>query len=120
MISLLPEDSTTVRITSRFDLKSAATQALAVGLTVCLILLGGLVYAQSVPHAAHHAHHKPATHATVLCSWMCAAGQVLEGSIFSLPPAGGLVSLLAQHIPDEPLTVTLPPSSSRGPPLLSS
>jgi hypothetical protein len=108
-----------VRITNRADLKSFAIRTVAATLAVCLILLSGLVYAQSVPHATHHAHHKAATHASVLCSWMCAAGQVLEGSAVFLPAAGGLVSVLALHILDEPLTVTLPSSSSRGPPTLS-
>jgi hypothetical protein len=102
-----------------FDLKSAAARALAGSLVVCLLLLSGLVYAQSVPHAAHEhssgAHHK-ATHATVLCTWMCAAGQVLEGTPFSLPPAGGLVARLTLHIPDEPFAVPVLTSTSRGPP----
>jgi hypothetical protein len=120
MILLFLRIPTTVRITSHADLKTAALRTVAASLAVCLILLSGLVYAQSVPHATHHAHHKAATHATVLCSWMCAAGQVLEGSTIFLPSAGGLVSVLAAHTLDEPLIVTLPSSSSRGPPTCSS
>lgn len=58
-----------------------ALRALALGLTLGLLALSGAVYAQTVPHALHHAHHQAATHATVLCAWMCAAGQALSGSL---------------------------------------
>lgn len=36
------------------------------------------MYPETVAHAAHHAHHKSATHSTALCTWMCAAGQAQE------------------------------------------
>ncbi len=49
-----------------------------VGLTASLLLLNGMVFAQTVEHAVHHARHQAATHATVLCSWMCAAGEILD------------------------------------------
>ena len=53
-------------------------QSLAVLLVLCLITVGGLASAQSISHESHHAHHHKAAHATVLCNWMCAAGQVLD------------------------------------------
>lgn len=34
--------------------------------------------APSVSHAAKHANHKPGTHTTGLCAWLCAAGQGVE------------------------------------------
>ena len=49
-------------------------------LVLCLLSVGGLAQAQSVEHAGHHAHHHAATHGTVLCSWMCAAGTILDDS----------------------------------------
>jgi hypothetical protein len=53
-------------------------QSLTVFLVLCLLVVGGLASAQSISHESHHAHHHKATHATVLCTWMCAAGQVLD------------------------------------------
>jgi hypothetical protein len=105
-----------VGLTKPFDSKAAGARVLATTLVLCLLVLSGLVYAQSVPHATHHAHHKPATHATVLCSWMCAAGQVLDGAPFSLPAVSGLVAILAVPVSDAPFAVALPSPASRGPP----
>ncbi len=46
------------------------TQRLAVGvLAAWLVLLSAAVYPQLAAHAAQHAHHNAATHATSLCSW---------------------------------------------------
>jgi hypothetical protein len=41
-------------------------------------VIGGLASAQSLSHESQHSHHQKATHSSVLCSWMCAAGQVLD------------------------------------------
>ncbi|HSA65745.1 MAG TPA: hypothetical protein VLE25_13735 [Nitrospira sp.] len=53
-------------------------ESLAVLLVFCLLAVGGLASAQSISHETHHARHHKATHSTVLCTWMCAAGQVLD------------------------------------------
>lgn len=53
-------------------------KSLAVVLVLCLLIIGGLGSAQAISHESHHAHHQKSTHATVLCAWMCAAGQVLD------------------------------------------
>ncbi|WP_447973585.1 hypothetical protein [Nitrospira sp. Kam-Ns4a] len=88
-------------------------------LAVCLLTVSGLAYGQMVQHAVQHAHHKAATHTTAICSWVCSAGQVLEGPAIPL------------HVAIGPLTVaSLPPgahwasavrvvSPSRGPPARS-
>lgn len=51
---------------------------LTTSLIVCILLVGGWAQAQAAEHAGHHAQHQAATHGTVLCSWMCAAGTVLD------------------------------------------
>ena len=56
-------------------------QALAAILALCILFVGGLASAQSITHESHHAHHQKATHDTVLCSWMCTAGQGWEGAV---------------------------------------
>jgi len=53
-------------------------QSVAIVLVLCLLAVGGLASAQSISHESHHAHHHKAAHGTVLCTWMCAAGQVLD------------------------------------------
>jgi len=94
-------------------------RSVAVGLTVCLLLLSGLVYPQTVAHAAHHAHHKAATHATVLCSWMCAAGQVCEGTAIIVQSDRSLVGVASVIAIQKPVSVLQPTAPSRGPPSLS-
>jgi hypothetical protein len=49
-------------------------KSIALFIIVCTLFLNGLVYAQTVEHESHHAHHQAATHSSVLCSWICAAG----------------------------------------------
>ncbi len=62
-----------------------ALKFVSVLLVCCVLSVGGLAQAQSVEHAGHHAHHQAATHGTVLCSWMCAAGQAGEAAAVFVP-----------------------------------
>jgi len=55
-------------------------RSLAGLLVLSILVVGGLASAQSVSHDAKHAHHQKATHGTLLCSWMCAAGQAGEAT----------------------------------------
>lgn len=48
-------------------------------LACSLLVLQGMVSLHAMEHASHHAHHGAAAHNTVLCSWMCAAGQIVDG-----------------------------------------
>ena len=58
-----------------------ALKYISILLVFCVLSIGGLAQAQSVEHAGHHAQHQAATHGTVLCSWMCAAGTVLDSAV---------------------------------------
>ena len=58
-----------------------ALKYISILLVFCVLSMGGLAQAQSVEHAGHHAQHQAATHGTVLCSWMCAAGTVLDSAV---------------------------------------
>ena len=51
---------------------------LSIFLVLGVLAIGGLAQAQAAEHAGHHAQHQAATHGTVLCSWMCAAGTILD------------------------------------------
>ncbi len=89
------------------------------GLITCFLLVGGVFASLSASHSLHHAHHKAATHATLICSWTCAAGEVLEANnfIFEAP------SNLASKVEPFPLflvhTTSILFTFQRGPPLSS-
>jgi len=95
-----------------FTLKRAALWTLA----GWLVLLSGLVYPQLSAHAAHHAHHNAATHATALCSWLCAAGQTAEGVVHSGLTSHGTSSPAIEFAPLITDVSTYLPTVSRGPP----
>jgi hypothetical protein len=89
---------------------------LACLLVISLLVIGGLASAQSLTHEFQHSHHQKATHGTVLCSWMCAAGQVLDSSaapyLIEHSPVA-VVDQLAYQL--APRTILDSPTS-RGPP----
>ncbi len=91
----------------------------AVGLTVCLLLISGVLSSQTVLHAVHHAHHKATTHASILCKWMCAAGQVLEGVTVHLQADLGPLAFVDLLVVTEPGSLVQPAPLSRGPPSFS-
>jgi hypothetical protein len=66
-------------------MKHTVLKFVSILLVLCVLSVGGLAQAQLVEHAGHHAHHKAATHGTVLCSWMCAAGQAGEAATLLVP-----------------------------------
>ncbi|WP_447977999.1 hypothetical protein [Candidatus Nitrospira bockiana] len=91
-------------------------QGIAAMLAMCLLVLSGILYPQTVAHAAHHAHHQTATHGTVLCTWMCAAGQSVETADLVLPAQLTVVTVAPprpRHSPDESSPAT---PTTRGPP----
>ena len=96
-----------------------ARRTFAVLLVLCILVVGGLAQAQSVEHAGHHAQHQAATHGTLLCSWMCAAGTVLDSAVVTfqveLSPID-LIPLLNSAHPSIEMCQTSP---SRAPPSFS-
>jgi hypothetical protein len=78
-----------------------------------------LAQAQSVEHAGHHAHHQAATHGTVLCSWMCAAGVVLESAVVTFQAELSPIALIRFPNFAPPSIKTCQTSSSRAPPSFS-
>jgi hypothetical protein len=94
-------------------------RSIAIVLTVCLLLLSGIVYPQTVAHASHHAHHKAATHATALCTWMCSAGQVIEGIEIVFHHSLRPLTFTSLAIPPLVSSAAIFVSVSRGPPQAS-
>jgi len=89
---------------------------LSIFIVLCILAIGGIAQAQSAEHAGHHAQHQSATHGTVLCSWMCAAGTVLDTEVVLIQSERSSVAAipLSQAIPifSELLRI----SPSRAPP----
>ena len=94
-------------------------RSVAVGVAVCLLLLSGLAYPQTVAHAGHHAQHTAKTHASALCSWMCAAGQVCEGTAIVFQTDRSPIAVVAIIVVHEPASIVHSATPSRGPPSLS-
>jgi len=90
---------------------------LSISLVLAVLAVGGLAQAQAAEHAEHHAQHQAATHGTLLCSWMCAAGTVLDSDVVLIRAEYGPVALIpityASGAISEPSSI----SSSRAPPL---
>ncbi|TKB57117.1 MAG: hypothetical protein E8D49_14280 [Nitrospira sp.] len=94
-------------------------RTLAVLLVLCILSVGGLAQAKSVEHAGHHAQHQAATHGTLLCSWMCAAGTVLDSAVVTFQAELSPIDLIT--LPDfaEPSIEACRISPSRAPPSFS-
>ena len=71
--SIAPPDSALWLARSRTML-SHSRRTLAIFVVLSMLLVSGYASAQSIFNESHHSHHQKATHSTVLCSWMCAAG----------------------------------------------
>ena len=92
---------------------------LSIVVVLCVLSVGGLAQAQSVEHAGHHAHHQAATHGTVLCSWMCAAGTVLDSAVVSFQVERSPIALLTLPQTTQPSIELCQTSPSRAPPSFS-
>ena len=96
-----------------------AKRTLAVLLVLCLLSIGGLAQAQSVEHAGHHAQHQAATHGTLLCSWMCAAGTVLDSAVVTFQAELSPIALISLPDSTQPLIEACRIFPSRAPPSFS-
>jgi hypothetical protein len=94
-------------------------KVVSIFLVLCVLSVGGLAQAQSVEHAGHHAHHNAATHGTVLCSWMCAAGVVLDTAVVTFQAELSFIALIPLPHFAQPSIELCQTSSSRAPPSFS-
>jgi hypothetical protein len=96
-----------------------ALKFLSILLMLCVLSIGGLAQAQSVEHAEHHAHHQAATHGTLLCSWMCAVGTVLDTAVVTFQAELSPIALVTLPHSAQPSIEACQTSSSRAPPSFS-
>jgi hypothetical protein len=73
---------------------------------------------QAAEHAGHHAQHQAAAHGTVLCSWMCAAGTVLDTAVDLIQSEQSPIAVISHSHPILAFTERPQISSSRAPPYL--
>ncbi len=90
-----------------------------ISLILCILAVGGLAQAQAAEHAGHHAKHQAATHGTVLCSWMCAAGTVLDTEVVLIQAFRGPIALVPTLSSGNLLLQPSQICSSRAPPSCS-
>jgi hypothetical protein len=92
---------------------------LSIFIVLCVLAIGGIAQAQSAEHAGHHAQHQAATHGTVLCSWMCAAGTVIDSEVVFLQTERHPVALVPLAYSSSTLPEPARLRSSRAPPSCS-
>lgn len=93
---------------------------LSISLVLCILAVGGLAQAQAAEHAGHHAQHQAATHGTLLCSWMCAAGTVLDTAVVSVQSEQPLVAVVPHSYLIRVFSNLPRVSPSRAPPYIPS
>jgi len=96
-----------------------ALKFLSILLVICVLSIGGLAQAQLVEHAGHHTHHQAATHGTLLCTWMCAAGTVLDTAVVTFQAKLSPIGLITYSYSSQPLIEACQTSPSRAPPSFS-
>ena len=86
-------------------------------LLACLFLaLQGDVYPHMLEHVSQHAHHDSGVHGTVVCSWMCAAGQDLGPAPELVPATISVIALIDDIGFDSLSNESRALWTSRGPP----
>jgi len=103
----------------RFLMNHTVLKFVSILLVLCVLSVGGLAQAQLVEHAGHHAQHQAATHGTVLCSWMCAAGTVLDSAVVTFQDELSPIALITLPNSAHPSFELCQTSSSRAPPSFS-
>jgi len=103
----------------RLPMNRTVLKFLSILLVLCVLSVGGLAQAQSVEHAGHHAQHQAATHGTLLCSWLCAAGTVLDTAVVTFQAVLSPIALITLPQSTQPSIELCQTSSSRAPPSFS-
>jgi len=98
-------------------MKRIVYPALILTILACFLFVSGAFTVQAANHSTHHAaHHQAATHSDSLCSWMCAAGHVLQTIDFELRKPSFTSIDLDISIPSSRKIVFSRYSQSRAPP----
>jgi hypothetical protein len=91
-------------------------QCVVGGLALWLVALSGIVYPQLTAHITQHEHHKAATHATALCSWLCVAADAVEGTSVHFAPVEQVALIEHEFLASQISAVLSIQPPSRAPP----
>jgi hypothetical protein len=94
-------------------------QILVLPLVACLLLVPALAAPASIAHEGQHAHHKAATHSSILCSWLCGVGQGFDLTDSVFVPTIAFFSTLDTESDEQTDDAAAVLSLSRGPPTSS-
>lgn len=100
-------------------MNNAFRRVLSISLVLCLLAVGGLAHAQFAEHANHHAQHQTATHGTLLCSWMCAAGVGLDTAVVLIHIERGFETSVSSSQPPDCFPLLSRTALGRAPPSFS-
>ena len=89
---------------------------LVLAVLASFVFVSSTLSTQAAAHSTHHAHHKASTHTSNICSWMCAAGQVLQSVDFEV--RGPMLATIAFEsiVPSSVDLLVSGSSQSRAPP----
>ena len=100
------------------EMTSRPRTLLIAGVLTCFLVTGGVVLNQAAAHSFHHTHHNAATHSHILCSLLCATGQVVHVAEPCLDTTFHVLRFVNISL-FEPAALAAPmPRFSRGPPVL--
>lgn len=85
-------------------------------LACAFLILQGMVYPHMLEHLSQHVHHQPGVHGTVVCAWMCAAGQDVESVAEWVPVTSPVIALADDILFDSISIESRALWTSRGPP----
>jgi hypothetical protein len=97
-------------------MRSIIRQCAVGGFALWLVALSGIVYPQLTAHMGQHEHHKAATHATALCSWLCIAADAVEGTSVRFAPVEQVALIEQEFFAPQISTVLSVQPPPRAPP----
>ena len=89
---------------------------IALSLVSCLLLLSGMVVVSLPEHSLHHNSHHATTHGSLICSWLCTAGECVEGIHVALDYSHVPIAQFQPTSPAVHLSLITIEFPSRGPP----
>lgn len=91
---------------------------LRIAIFLMFLFTGTLIHALAHPFIALEGHHHSSTaqHASLLCAWLCAAGQIAVGQPFVLSPANTPVAVVDTLVVPHPPYRRVSLARSRSPP----
>lgn len=106
-------------VITRFHIRERTRDAAKVAsaaLVLSLLVLHASLFSQVAQHSLQHAHHQATTHGSLLCTWLCTAGEISEA--VAVAPSAVLIVVRSQdpRVPSKTVPGFSIEPSSRAPP----